>query len=196
MWLVSMKITSVFSKCLFIHCSYLLCRNCWFMTSQLHLCTAEGCLSLSLSPWLVEEGAACVKLLTLVPISHPPPTFPLSPAPPSHTVVCSANTPGPLGPRSQGNQDHNQVYPPYSFWSTAPSLWVRRSVNCPAGGHHMNTRPIMSSAMKKGSRFHKVMFRGGRSQWRDFGILGGSATRPPTQACVGVFPCCHGNGIP
>lgn len=41
-----------------------------------------------------EEGAACLRLLTLVPTIHPPRSHQ---PPPCRTAVCSANTPGPRG---------------------------------------------------------------------------------------------------
>ena len=70
-------------------------------------CRLPLCLYLRAS---VEEGAVCVEDVDISTHLHPPHHHhhhhhpsPLSPAPPSHTAVCNANTAGPLGLRCQGN---------------------------------------------------------------------------------------------
>ena len=116
MWLARMSIAS---ECLFIHRSHLLCKTRWFEAHSLHLGAAAGCLSVFIYGPRSKKEQFVWKMLTLVPISTPPHHHhhpsPLSPAPPSHTAVCNANTAGPLGLRCQGNWDHKQVYPPSSW---------------------------------------------------------------------------------
>lgn len=69
-------------------------------------CTSALLQAASPSLSLVEEGA-CVKLLTLVPISPPPSSHQLLQV----TQLCAMQTHrGPLGQGCQGNQDHNQVH--------------------------------------------------------------------------------------